>query len=133
MQAELPALFNHAIEAYRRLVADGYQWAGSDKFKPSVEIITAGNVFNKMNELRSFVEKCCNFEQDYITTSSELQEAYLLFCQRYNYSPILGDRFSRELIEVLPETVTRVKIGNQRRGFKGIRILRPYPSEPFQE
>ncbi|MBQ9927328.1 MAG: hypothetical protein IJO65_05080 [Lachnospiraceae bacterium] len=132
MQIELPALFNHAIDAYKRLVASGYCWAGTERFKPRIEITNAGIIVNKMAELRKFVEKCCDFERDYITATSELQEEYLLFCQKYNYSPILGDRFSRELIEVLPDSVTRVKIGNQRRGFKGIRILHPYSEDGFQ-
>lgn len=132
MQGELPALFNYAFAAYKRLVASGYSWSGAERFKPRIEITNAGIMVNKMAELRKFVEKCCDFERDYITATSELQEAYLLFCQKYNYSPVLGDRFSRELIEVLPDSVTRVKIGNQRRGFKGIRILHPYSEGGFQ-
>lgn len=131
MQSELPALFNHAFEAYIRLVANGYSWAGADKFKPRIEIANAGIVINKLGELRKFVEKCCSFQEGYITATSELQESYIEFCQQQNYSPILGDRFSRELMEVLPGSVTRVKIGNQKRGFKGIRVLKLYSESKF--
>lgn len=112
MQSELPALFNHAFEAYMRLVTNGYSWAGAEKFKPRIEIANTGIVINKLGELRKFVEECCSFQEGYITATSELREAYFEFCQQHNYSPILGDRFSRELMEVLPGSVTRVKIGN---------------------
>lgn len=131
MQRELPALFNHAFEAYMRLVTNGYSWAGAEKFKPRIEIANTGIVINKLGELRKFVEECCSFQEGYITATSELREAYFEFCQQHNYSPILGDRFSRELMEVLPGSVTRVKIGNQKRGFKGIRILKFYSEFKF--
>lgn len=133
MQNELPALFNHALAAYKRLVASGYAWAGAEKFRPRIEIANVGIIANKIAELREFVDKYCSFQEDYITATSDLQEAYFDFCQKYNCKPILGDRFSRELMEVLPETVERIKIGNQRRGFKGIKVLKKYQPSNFQE
>lgn len=44
------------------------------------------------------------------------------FCSQHAYLPIAGDRFSRELFVALPSSVERTKIGNQRRGFKGVRL-----------
>lgn len=132
MQRELPELFNHAFAAYRRLVTNGYCWSGSEKYKPRIEIVNSGIVFNKQNELKEFVEKCCDFQDDCKTKVSDLQEVYYEFCQKHNYIPILGDRFSRELMAVLPDSVSRTKIGNQCRGFKGIRVVKSYPMGDFQ-
>lgn len=122
MKKELPALFNHAFAAYRRLVANGYVWAGAGRFKPEINIVNSGLSFNKEQVLKRFVDTCCMFEEDAITPAADLQCAYQRFCQENNYLPIMGYRFSRELKNVLPSTVTRIKIGNQQRGFKGIRL-----------
>ena len=124
MQGELPALFNHAFAAYKRLVANGYSWAGEEKFKPRIEVVGTGISYSKENVIREFVAQCCVINQEAVTASADLQEAYNTYCFKYNYSPILGDRFSRELMAVLPENVTRTKIGNQKRGFKGIKLLK---------
>lgn len=122
MQAELPALFNHAFKAYRRLVANGYIWSGSDRFKPQIAVANSGISINKEVILQRFVSDCCEFEYDAITPTTDLQSAYNQFCHKNTYMPVQGDRFSRELAAMLPATVTRVKIGNQRRGYKGIRL-----------
>lgn len=122
MKTELPALFNHAFQAYRRLVANGYVWAGSDKFIPEIEVVNSGISFGKERVLKDFVDTCCSLEKDATTPTIELQNAYQKFCDKYGYQPIMGDRFSRELAAVLPDSVSRVKIGNQKRGFKGIRL-----------
>lgn len=122
MQEELPALFNHAFAAYRRLVASGYAWSGADKFKPEICVVSSGIPIDKELGLRRFVDSCCCFEEDCSIPISELQEAYQLFCQKNRYAPIAGDRFSREIFALLPNTVARIKIGNQRRGFKGVKL-----------
>lgn len=130
MQRELPALFNHAFRAYRRLVANGYVWAGAERFKPNISIANSGIATDKELELRRFVRECCEFGENYIIATTDLQSAYEKFCRRYAYLPIQGDRFSRELSAVLPDTVSRVKIGNQRRGFRGIQLkVSARPSE----
>ncbi len=122
MQGELPALFNHAFRSYLRLVANGYTWAGSDRFKPNIFTVNSGISIDKEAILKQFVRDCCEFDDSAITSTTDLQAAYTRFCHDHTYLPILGDRFSRELATVLPDTVTRVKIGNQKRGFKGIRL-----------
>lgn len=129
MQKELPALFNRAFMAYRRLVANGYAWAGAERFKPNISTVSPGISTNKEEILSRFVRECCEFGENYITATADLQSAYEKFCHRYTYLPIQGDRFSRELATVLPDTVTRAKIGNKKRGFCGIRLkvpLKPY-------
>ena len=129
MQGELPALFNHAFKAYKRLVANGYTWAGSDRFKPQIAVTGSGISADKDAILRRFVNDCCELDEAATTLTADLQTAYAEYCRKHTYLPIQGDRFSRELATVLPDTVTRVKIGNQRRGFKGIRLkvpLKPY-------
>lgn len=131
MQMELPALFNHTFEAYKRFVANGYVWAGSDRFKPEINIVNSGLSFNKEQVLKRFVDTCCMFEEDAITPAADLQCAYQRFCQENNYLPIMGDRFSRELKNVLPSTVTRIKIGNQQRGFKGISLYNTRGSDEY--
>lgn len=122
MQGELPALFNRAFAAYKRLVSDGYVWAGSDNFKPDISIVNSGIVIDKERIVRRFVSECCEFEEDAISSTEELKDAYERFCYQYNHTPIVGDRFSRELLAVLPDIVKRIKIGNQRRGFRGIKL-----------
>jgi len=122
MQSELPALFNHAFKAYRRLVASGYRWAGADRFKPQISVAASGISIDKELILKRFVTDCCEFDESVTTPTTDLQSAYNQFCREHAYLPIQGDRFSRELATVLPGTVTRVKIGNQRRGFKGMRL-----------
>lgn len=122
MQRELPALFNHAFKAYRRLVSRGYAWAGADRFKPNISTVTSGISIDKELILKRFVRECCDFSDNFTTATSDLQTAYEQFCRKYTYLPIQGDRFSRELSVVLPDTVARIKIGNQKRGFKGIRL-----------
>ena len=69
-----------------------------------------------------FVDKCCEFDDESIIATSDLQRTYESFCRRNGYAPIMGDRFSREIAGVLPFSVTRTKIGNQKRGFKGIKL-----------
>lgn len=120
MQKELPALFNHAFVAYKKLVDSGYVWTGEDRFKPEICVINSGISIDKELILRRFVENCCYFKEGCIISTSELQEAYQMFCQRSGYTPIAGDRFSRELYALLPSTVSRTKIGNRQRGFIGI-------------
>lgn len=122
MKTELPALFNHAFKAYKRLVASGYRWAGAERFKPEIYVVNSGISFDKERILRDFVDNCCIFADDAITPTINLQLAYQSFCRERKYTPIQGDRFSRELAAVLPESVSRVKIGNQKRGFKGIKL-----------
>jgi len=122
MQRELPALFNHAFEAYKRLVAGGYNWAGADKFRPEISVTKSGDPSEKALILRRFLNACCEFDDDAVTSTSELQSAYEEFCHAQTCVPIQGDRFSRELAPLLPDTVTRTKIGNKKRGFKGIRL-----------
>ncbi|MCX4306523.1 MAG: phage/plasmid primase, P4 family [Acetatifactor sp.] len=131
MQRELPMLFNHAFDAYKRLVANGYVWAGADKFKPSIAIVGSGITINKEQSLKHFVDACCIFQNSSITSTADLQAEYGKFCREKGYTPVMGDRFSRELLTVLPETVTRTKIGNQRRGFKGIRLKKMYEDDVF--
>lgn len=122
MQGELAALFNHAFKAYRRLVANGYTWSGADRFKPQITLVNSGIAIDKELILKRFVNDCCELDYDAITSIADLQAAYNQFCRKHTYLPIQGDRFSRELPTALPDTVTRVKIGNQRRGFRGIRL-----------
>ncbi len=122
MRKELPALFNRAFAAYKRLVANQYVWAGSDYFKPEIATTNSNISVDKEYVLRQFVESCCILDNNSTTATSELQAAYNLFCSKNSYSPVQGDRFSRELFAVLPDNILRVKIGNQRRGFKGIRL-----------
>lgn len=130
MQGELPALFNHAFKAYQRLVENGYAWAGANRFKPDISIVSSGLSIDKGLVLKQFVKECCEFDKDAVTSATDLQSAYNRFCHNHTYLPIQGDRFSRELPTVLPDTIIRVKIGNQRRGFKGIRLKAPtQPSE----
>lgn len=123
MQQELPALFNHAFKAYRRLVSNGYCWAGAERFRPNISIASSGVSIDKELVLKQFVRECCQLD-DYNATISttDLQSAYNQFCHKHTYLPIQGDRFSRELLAVLPDTVIRIKIGNQKRGLKGIRL-----------
>ena len=122
MRKELPALFNRAFAAYKRLVANQYVWAGSDYFKPEIATTNSSISVDKEYVLRQFIESCCILDDNSTTATSELQAAYNLFCSKNSYSPVQGDRFSRELFAVLPDNILRVKIGNQRRGFKGIRL-----------
>lgn len=125
MQSELPSLFNHAFKAYRRLVASGYRWAGADRFKPQISVVASGISIDKELVLKRFVTECCECDEAATTLTMDLQSAYNQFCRRHTYLPIQGDRFSRELLTVLPDTVMRIKIGNQKRGFKGIRLKVP--------
>lgn len=122
MRKELPALFNRAFAAYKRLVANQYVWAGSDYFKPEIATTNSSISVDKEYVLRQFIESCCILDDNSTTATSKLQAAYNLFCSKNSYSPVQGDRFSRELFAVLPDNILRVKIGNQRRGFKGIRL-----------
>ncbi len=122
MQRELPALFNHAFKAYRRLVANDYVWAGADRFKPRISTVNSGIVIDKTLVLKRFVTDCCKLDEEATTATADLQAAYNQFCREHSYLPVQGDRFSRELSAVLPNTVVRVKIGNQRRGFRGISL-----------
>lgn len=122
MRKELPALFNRAFASYKRLVANQYVWAGSDYFKPEIATTNSSISVDKEYVLRQFIESCCILDDNSTTATYELQEAYNLFCSKNSYSPVQGDRFSRELFAVLPDNILRVKIGNQRRGFKGIRL-----------
>lgn len=122
MQGELPALFNYAFAAYRRLVASGYAWAGMERFTPDIRVVHSGLRTDKEQVLQRFVSECLELEKDVVTATSDLQTAYNHFCSQHAYLPIAGDRFSRELFVALPSSVERTKIGNQRRGFKGVRL-----------
>lgn len=106
MRKELPALFNRAFAAYKRLVANQYVWAGSDYFKPEIATTNSGISVDKEYVLRQFIESCCILDDNSTTATSELQAAYNLFCSKNSYSPVQGDRFSRELFAVLPDNIT---------------------------
>lgn len=123
MQEELPALFNHALAAYRRLVQSGYIWSGNEKFKPEIHVVGSSIANDKERALRDFVDSCCVFDKTAVVSVQELQSVYYAFCIEKKYTPIVGDRFSRELFNVLPDSVSRIKIGNKKRGFKGLRLL----------
>ncbi len=122
MQEELPALFNRAFAAYKRLVENGYMWAGSDRFKPEISIVNSGISVDKEQVLKRFVGACCEFDANAVVPTEELKYAYDKYCHQDNHLPIAGYRFSRELSAILPDTVKRIKIGNQRRGYQGIKI-----------
>ncbi len=122
MQTELPALFNRAFAAYKSLIETGYVWAGSDRFKPDISIVNSGISVDKEQVLRQFIGVCCQFEAESVVSTAELQYAYSKYCHQYNHLPIVGDRFSRELSALLPDTVKRIKIGNLRRGYRGLKI-----------
>lgn len=123
MQEELPALFNHALAAYKRLVKNGYIWSGNEKFKPEIRVVGSSIANDKERALRDFVDHCCVFDETAVVSVQELQAAYYAFCIEKKYTPIVGDRFSRELFNVLPDSVSRIKIGNQKRGFRGLKLL----------
>lgn len=133
MQPELPALFNHAFKAYMELKENGYKWAGAEKFKPRIHIVDGGIVANKEHELKEFIQTCCIFKEECKTSVADLQARYNLFCENKGYSPIQGNRFSRELRQFLPETVTPIKFKDSTRGYDGISILKSYPSDDFFE
>ena len=122
MKAERSALFNHAIRAYKRLKVRGYAWAGGDRFEPDIIVANATFSVDKQMVLNAFVSERLLFDKDAVTATSDLQTAYNQFCLQHGSVPIAGGRFSRELYAVLPSSVERIKIGNQRRGFKGIRL-----------
>lgn len=122
MQEELPALFNRAFAAYKSLIQTGYVWAGSDKFKPNISIVNSGISVDKEWVIKRFVSACCEFDADAVVSTEELKYAYDKYCHQENHLPIAGDRFSRELSAILPITVKRIKIGNQKRGYQGIKI-----------
>ena len=122
MKAERSALFNHAFRAYKQLETSGYAWAGGDRFKPDITVVNASVSADKQMVLKAFVSERLIFDGDAVTATSDFQIAYNQFCLQHGHSPIAGDRFSRELYAVLPSSVERIKIGNQRRGFKGIRL-----------
>ena len=120
MLPELPALFNYAIEAYKRLVENGYNWAGN--FEPEIIVPKSPAAPSKALVIQRFISNCCTFDSEATTSSEELKFAYDQYCHENGHQAIAGDRFSREFLAVLPNTVERVKIGNQRRGYKGIKL-----------
>lgn len=122
MREELPALFNRSFAAYKKLLENGYMWSGSDRFKPEISIVNSGISMDKEQVLKRFINTCCEFEVNTIVSTEELKYAYDKYCHEYNHLPIQGDRFSRELSALLPDKIERVKIGNQRRGYRGIRV-----------
>lgn len=79
MRKELPALFNRAFAAYKRLVANQYVWAGSDYFKPEIATTNSSISVDKEYVLRQFIESCCILDDNSTTATSELQAAYNLF------------------------------------------------------
>lgn len=85
MQTELPALFNHAFKAYRRLVASGYVWAGSDRFKPNIFTVSSGLSIDKGVVLKQFVKEYCELVEDAITPTTDLQSAYNQFCHKSQF------------------------------------------------
>lgn len=122
MKGELQAFFNISHEAYKRLVDNNYMWAGAEKFQPVITIANSGITINKEQNIRDFIADCCEFEEDAVSSTEDLKYTYERYCNRYNRIPIQGDRFSRELSAILPDSVQRVKIGNQKRGYKGIKL-----------
>ena len=76
MQMELPALFNHAFKAYQRLVANGYAWAGAERFKPKIFITSSSTSIDKERVLNRFVAACCVLDESAITPTADLQVAY---------------------------------------------------------
>lgn len=122
MQKELPALFNYAYSAYKQLVESGYSWAGINIFKPEIVITNLSSTEEKEYAMKLFVELHCEESQDSTVAISEIQSKYNEFCNEHQYVPIIGDRFSREIYKYLPGNPERVKIGNQKRGFKGISL-----------
>ena len=128
MKPELPALFNHAFAAYRRLVANNYVWTGTGRFEPEIIIEKPDISFEKKHGIRWFLRDCCEFDRDCEISVEDLQLAYTAYCSDCNYSSVVGDRFSREFLGVVetefPGNVERIKIGNQKRGYRGVTIKR---------
>jgi len=126
MKPEIPALFNHAFAAYKRLKDSNYIWAGADRFVPEIVIADSSVSIDKKQAIRWFVSNCCELVNDAIASVEDLQAAYNFFCNQNDYQPVVGDRFSREFISVMsfeyPGMIERIKIGNQQRGYRGIRL-----------
>ena len=126
MKPELPALFNHAFEAYKRLRKSNYTWAGSDRFIPEIVITSEGVSPDRAQVINWFTIECCEFNEEVQVSVEDLQRAYVDYCHKHSYQPVAGDRFSREFLAVVgseyPGKVERIKISNQQRGYRGIRL-----------
>lgn len=103
MQLELPALFNYAYSAYKQLVESGYSWAGINIFKPEIVITNLSSTEEREYAMKLFVEIHCEESQDSTVAISEIQSKYNEFCDEYEYVPVVGDRFSREIYKFCPE------------------------------
>ena len=123
MKPELSALFNHAFEAYVRLVKNNYVWAGN--YNPDIVVVNSGISFDKTQILQWFFETCCISAEGAVVATDDLKKAYLDYCHKNNYQPIVGDRFSREFSALYPN-LERIKIANQKRGYRGIKLRENY-------
>jgi P4 family phage/plasmid primase-like protien len=119
MITELPAFFNIVLNAYLDLVADNYNWAGSNDYNGTYE--DEPIVSTPEEIIREFFSLHCTFDPAAKTFTDELKEAYEIFCHESNYPTVEGDRFSRLFKELYGDKVTSFKDG--KRGYKGVILI----------
>ena len=78
---ERPGILYKALQAYRRLVANGYVFSGDNYYNLAYAHQPAEQIANQMDTLEEFVQNRCVEEPEGFVATDTLYESYLLFCK----------------------------------------------------
>ena len=91
---ELPGIFNWALEGYRRLLANNYQFSESAVIEKKVE-----DSFDEVDSVSQFLEDCCEFtdNDDDVVQCKVMYAAYYEECKSSGQRPYSQSIFARRL------------------------------------
>ena len=78
---ERSGILHKALQAYRRLVANGYIFSGDSHYNLAYAHQPAEQIADQLTTLEEFVETQCEEEEEGFVSTETLHERYLLFCQ----------------------------------------------------
>lgn len=126
---ERPAILERAVQAYYRLRANNYVFAGDDRFDNDAILgITDGSAVLE-DVVEQFVDTCCVDAPGQFVSTGQLYEAYRVFCQSKGVSCTEDCQpFSTRLRPVLEAkfqtTRSKRRVGGvPSNGYLGVRLL----------
>jgi len=115
--AEADGIFLFAVEGLRRLIANKYKFSETAATRAEVQRYRVDS-----NSVLSFVEECCQIEQDVEIERGELFARYREYCQTAGLSPVSQKTFNKDFELGYPCVKRSVDRLGKRRTWRGIRI-----------
>lgn len=126
LSKELPAIFNWAMEGYRRLYENKYQFSEGGIAKSTADKVRIDSSF-----VKDFLEDCCEIGEECYAPTNDLYDEWRMHSPRKFSNNITKTMFSRELLSVL-RTYSNVELNTFTKRIDG-EVIRCYPWVSLKE